>query len=90
MAQIVVLISSLIFADLQDPSNTSMPAAGIAETIAQCGGEIELASATPNPDQENTMFVSISLTEHADKCVRDLRTLDGVLAAYIKPAESLP
>ena len=90
MAQVVILISTLLLADLHEPVPAGTRAADIIDVIRQCEGKVIFTSATPNPDQEKTQFVSISLMERADECARMLQSLDGVLAAYVKPGEFLP
>lgn len=90
MTEVVLLISSLIFADLQDGSAANATAAALLHETKRFDAVVNYDSAVPNPDRQETVYLTILIDQDARKFAEIVRGLDGVYSCYVKPGVELP
>ncbi len=90
MAEVVVLISSLMFTDLQNNSAETATARNFLREMTNFNAKANYALAIPAPERPDTVYLSIMVDEQASQFVEAIRGLDGVYSVYVKPASELP
>ena len=90
MSQVVIVISAMLLADLREAPYTVSGAAEIVEICARHGATISAASATIDPEQASAGYLTIYLDGDAAALAEDLRTIDTVREAFVKPGVELP
>ncbi|WP_305984095.1 hypothetical protein [Roseibium sp. MMSF_3544] len=90
LTEVVVLMSAPLFSDLQKGETTAGGAAHLAVQSSEFNARSNLDLATPNPDADDSYFVTFFLDERAGEFVESIKNLDGVLSVYVKPEMGLP
>ncbi|MEM6615558.1 MAG: hypothetical protein AAF619_03425 [Pseudomonadota bacterium] len=90
MTEVVLLISSLLLADLQsvDPESTS--ATKLLRESERQAAVFKYNSAFPDPEREGAYYLSVAVGRDADVFAKEASGLEGVFASYSKPAADLP
>ncbi|MBG6165185.1 MAG: hypothetical protein RIE06_29265 [Roseibium album] len=90
MTEVVVLMSALLFSDLQksDPSESTGSVLAAKSRDFNARSNIDLA--TPNSDASGSFFVTFILDERAGEFAESVKSIDGVLSVDVKPELGLP
>lgn len=94
MTEVVILISSLIFANLQNDGQND----GVKNATAQAllreankfGAVMNYDAAFPNPEQPGTVYLTILIGNQAQQFAESIGNLDGVYSSYVKPGAERP
>ena len=90
LAEVVVLMSALLFSDLQREKPTGADAIEIASESKRRNARSDFELAIPNPEAGDSFFVTFILDEHAGDFADSIKKFDGVLSVYVKPDIGLP
>lgn len=90
LAEVVVLMSDLLFSDLRRGKPTGADAIEIASESKQRNARSNFDLATPNPEASDSYFVTYFLDEQAGDFAESIKKFDGVLSVYVKPDLGLP
>ncbi|MEM8878821.1 MAG: hypothetical protein AAGD23_13260 [Pseudomonadota bacterium] len=90
MTEVVLLISSLIFADLQDGAAGNANTDALLREMKRFDAVAHYASAFPNPERLETVYLTLRIDKEAEKFAEIVRGLDGVYSSYVKPGVELP
>ena len=90
MTEVVILISTLLFADLQNGTAGNATAEALLRETSKFGAVMNYASATPNPEQPETVYLTIMIDNQAQQFAEIVRNLDGVYSCYVKPGAERP
>ncbi|MEM9330458.1 MAG: hypothetical protein AAGA53_03975 [Pseudomonadota bacterium] len=90
MTEVVILISSLLFADIQNDASANAHAEALIREADRYGGIMNYDSATPNPEQPGTVYLTIMIDNQAQAFAETVRNLEGVYASYVKPGVERP
>lgn len=90
MAEVVVLMSALLFSDLQREKPTGADANEFALEGKRRNARSNFDLATPNPEAGDSFFVTFFLDEQAGEFAESIKKVDGVLSVYVKPDIGLP
>ncbi|MBL4769136.1 MAG: hypothetical protein JKY94_15740 [Rhodobacteraceae bacterium] len=90
MAEVVLLISSLIFVDLQNGAAGEATAEALLRETKKFDAEINFASAFPNSEQSGTIYLTILIDNQAQQFAEIVCKFDGVYSCYVKPGAEHP
>lgn len=83
-------MSATLFSDLQngEPANTA--GALLAAENREFKARSNFTLATPNPEANDSFFVTFILDERAGEFAESIKNIDGVLSVFVKPELGLP
>ena len=90
MTEVVLLISSLIFVNLQNGAAGDATAEALLREAKKFDAEVNYASAFPNSEQPGTTYLTILIDNQAQQFAKIVCNLDGVYSCYVKPEAELP
>ncbi|MGI9354562.1 MAG: hypothetical protein ACR2PF_05320 [Rhizobiaceae bacterium] len=90
MTEVVILISSLIFADLQDGAAGNATAEALLREIGKYGAVVNYDSSFTDPERSGAVYLTILIDNQAQQFAEIVRDLDGVYSCYVKPGAELP
>ncbi len=90
MTEVVILISTLLFADLQNDAAGNLAAQAILRETGNFNAVVNYDAAIPNPDQPGTVYITILIDNQAQQFAEIIRNLDGVHSCYVKPGAERP
>ncbi|MEM6382161.1 MAG: hypothetical protein AAF739_05760 [Pseudomonadota bacterium] len=90
MSEVVVLLSSLLLADLQAGSPETRAGVAVLQEVQAAKADVMYDTAFPDPDDPNLIHLTIFVEDGAEQLALALRGLSGVHASYVKPAADLP
>ncbi len=90
LTEVVVLMSALLFADLQTGRPQAADAAALASECGRHNARVNYDLAIPNPESDDSYYLSFFLDEQAGDFMEKIKDLDGVLSIYVKSGVELP
>ena len=90
MTEVVILISTLIFADLQDGAARNATAKALLRETRRFDAVMNYASAIPDPERPGAVYLTTIIDNQAQQFAEVVRDLDGVYSCYVKPGVGLP
>ncbi|MDD9911353.1 MAG: hypothetical protein OXR62_16920 [Ahrensia sp.] len=90
MTEVVLLVSSLVLADLRDGEGRDATAVRLMQEAQDRNATVNLATAFPDPERKGASFLTIRIGDDAAAFVETICDLDGVLSCYVKPQVELP
>ncbi len=90
MAEVVVLISYLIFADLQSGTSDNATTEIVLREMGNFDAVANYASASPDPERQEAVYLTFFVDGQAVQFAEAIRNLDGVHSVYVKPAAEPP
>ncbi|MCP4386122.1 MAG: hypothetical protein GY798_32735 [Hyphomicrobiales bacterium] len=90
MTEVVLLVSSLIFADLRGGAGENAAAHALLCETKRFDAVVNYASAFPNSERPETVYLTILIDKDAEEFAEIVRGLDGVYSSYVKPDAELP
>ncbi len=90
MTEVVILISSLLLADLRDGIADTAPAKEFLLQTRNFNAELNFDAATPDPERPNAVFLTTLVDTRAQQFAESILGIDGVLSCYVKPDAESP
>jgi hypothetical protein len=90
VTEVVLLISSLVFADLKGGATGNATADTLLRETKRFDAVVNYASAFPNPERPDTVYLTVLVDKNAEEFAEIVRGFDGVYSSYVKPDVESP